>query len=105
MCKRPRGGGGGFTNHDPLASRPSFFSLFLPSKPHYMQVSLAIRERKHKLGSGMQGFLHESERERETWWVGGGEQKGSREKGGLWVFRIDLNAFCAANTKQDTKKV
>lgn len=48
--------------HLPL---PHAFSLFLSSKPHYMRVSLAIRERRHKLGSGMQGFLHESERERE----------------------------------------
>lgn len=49
--------------HLPL-THPSF-SLVLSGKPHYMQVSLAIRERKPKLGSGMQGFLHESERERE----------------------------------------
>ncbi len=77
--------------HLPLA-RPSF-SLVLSGKPHYMQVSLAIRERKHKLGSGMQGFLHESERERECerererWWVGGGEKRREAEdKGGVWAF-------------------
>lgn len=51
--------------HLPL-TRPSF-SLVLSGKPHYMQVSQAIRERKPKLGLGMQGFLHESEREKETW--------------------------------------
>lgn len=55
--------------HLPL-THPSF-SLVLSGKPHYMQVSLAIRERKPKLGSGMQGFLHESERERERDVVGG----------------------------------
>lgn len=71
--------------HLPL-THPSF-SLVLSGKPHYMQVSLAIRERKHKLGSGMQGFLHESERE--TWWVGGGEKRREAEdKGGVWAFFV-----------------
>lgn len=90
--------------HLPLAH--PCFSLVLSGNSHYMQVSLAIRERKHKLGSGMQGFLHESERKKERYdgWEGVKREGRQRIREGSGLFCIDLSAFCVANTEKDTKK-